>query len=354
MWRVWLTAGTLATASIASLSQRSNDHDRTSLSSSFSQFSGLMKRSLLEKKQLLCDRFSIMTVGAIERMPEPPNLHIPTRNQQLEKLKQKDQEWDVLVIGGGATGTGIALDAASRGLKVALVERDDFSSGKLDSFVSATRKRFEIERALSFERTLRITPYLKGTSSRSTKLIHGGVRYLEKALRNLDKEQFNMVREALHERSTLIKSAPHLAYELPIMLPVYSWFKLPYYYAGAKLYDLFAGQHNLQSSYYLNKRQALECFPHLKQESLKGAVVYYDGAHNDARMNVSLALTAASEGATVANHVEVLSLLKETLTDSNSGKQRLCGAELKDTLTGQTWNVRAKAIVNATGPFCGL
>ncbi|KAL6055078.1 mitochondrial glycerol-3-phosphate dehydrogenase [Balamuthia mandrillaris] len=242
-------------------------------------------------------------------------LRVPTRAEQLERLKA-GREFDMLVVGGGATGVGVALDATTRGLKVALVEKDDFGSG---------------------------------TSSRSTKLVHGGVRYLEKAFKELDYDQYALVREALHERANLLKISPHLSYELPIMLPIYKWWQVPYYWAGAKAYDLLAGKQGLESSYFLSKTKALEKFPMLKSDALVGAVVYYDGAHNDARMNVSLALTAAAHGAAIANHIEVVKLIKKT--DAKTGELRVAGATVRDTQTGETWNVHAKGVVNATGPF---
>ncbi|CAO3616778.1 unnamed protein product [Cunninghamella blakesleeana] len=234
----------------------------------------------------------------------------PSREAMLNKLKS-GQEYDLLIVGGGATGTGTALDAATRGLNVALVERDDFASG---------------------------------TSSRSTKLVHGGVRYLQKAIMELDYEQYKLVVEALHERKVFLDIAPYLSSQLPIMLPVYKWWQIPYYWVGCKMYDLFAGREALESSYFLTRSKALEAFPMLKKDELVGALVYYDGQHNDARMNVALALTAAYHGATVANHCEVLNLTKNENGHIN-------GAIVKDTLTGDEWTVKAKGVINATGPF---
>lgn len=248
----------------------------------------------------------------------------PTRLEMVSRLKKSNlNSFDLLIIGGGATGAGCALDAATRGLKVALVEKDDFSCG---------------------------------TSSRSTKLIHGGVRYLEKAFLELDYDQYKLVREALHERGTFMKIAPYLAYEIPIMLPLKQWWKMPYYFAGAKAYDILAGSQGLSQSYFLTKSRAMEAFPMLQKDCISGAIVYYDGAHNDSRMNVALALSAVQHGATVANHVEVVKLLKKPRTSKNGlfgfSSQELCGAILRDTLTGETWSVYAKGIINATGPFC--
>ncbi|KAM4897822.1 GPDM protein, partial [Sylvia borin] len=241
--------------------------------------------------------------------------HLPSREQQLLAL-QSSGEFDVLVIGGGATGCGCALDAATRGLKTALLERDDFSSG---------------------------------TSSRSTKLIHGGVRYLQKAIMNLDFEQYRMVKEALEERAHLLQSAPHLSAPLPIMLPIYKWWQLPYYWVGIKLYDLVAGSQCLKSSYVLTKARALELFPMLRRDKLVGAIVYYDGQHNDARMNLAIALTAARYGAATANYTEVRHLLKRP--DTGSGRPRVCGVRCRDVITGKEFDVRAKCVINATGPF---
>lgn len=235
-----------------------------------------------------------------------------------EAASQNDADvYDLLVIGAGATGAGIALDAATRGLKVAVVERDDFASG---------------------------------TSSKSTKLVHGGVRYLEKAVWELDYNQYALVKEALRERKYFLDTAPHLSSWLPIMLPLDKWWKAPYYWAGTKAYDFLAGSEGIESSYFLTRSKALAAFPMLKKDNLVGALVYYDGAHNDSRMNVSLAMTAALYGATVVNHIEVTSLEK----DSNG---RLCGARVKDLVQEKNGKkadefvIRAKGIINATGPF---
>ncbi|KAF2198396.1 DAO-domain-containing protein [Delitschia confertaspora ATCC 74209] len=231
--------------------------------------------------------------------------------------KAEEEPYDLLIIGGGATGSGIALDAVTRGLKVALVERDDFSSG---------------------------------TSSKSTKLVHGGVRYLEKAVWNLDYNQYKLVVEALRERRYFLDTAPHLSAWLPIMIPIDTWWKIPYFWAGTKAYDFLAGSENIESSYFLTKSKAIDAFPMLKKSGLCGALVYYDGAHNDSRMNVSLAMTAALYGATVVNHMEVTGLEK----DANG---RLCGATVKDCIQDldgkrpEEFKIKAKGIINATGPF---
>jgi glycerol-3-phosphate dehydrogenase len=230
------------------------------------------------------------------------------REESINQLKQTS--FDLLVIGGGATGTGIALDAATRGLKVALVERDDFASG---------------------------------TSSKSTKLIHGGVRYLEAAVKTFDRGQLQLVRDALHERATLLKIAPHLTRPLAILTPLYKWYEGPYYRIGLKIYDWLAGRSNLFPSRWMGRKEALAQFPKLKEKGLKGGVVYSDGQFDDARMNVTLALTADEEGAVVANHVEVLSMIK------TSG--RLSGVQVQDRIGGEKFEIKAKVLVNATGPF---
>ncbi|THC93405.1 hypothetical protein EYZ11_007131 [Aspergillus tanneri] len=252
----------------------------------------------------------------------PPSFPtIKSRLEQIQDLKRSSSgdssEYDLLVIGGGATGSGIALDAATRGLKVAIVEGDDFSAG---------------------------------TSSKSTKLVHGGVRYLEKAVWELDYSQYKLVKEALRERKYFLNTAPHLSSWLPIMVPVQKWWQAPYFWAGTKFYDYLAGSEGIESSYFLPKSKAIDAFPMLRKDNLFGAMVYYDGAHNDSRMNVSLAMTAALYGGTVVNHMRVTGLTKDA-----SGK--LNGAQLKDVISeknGQEadeFTIRAKGIINATGPF---
>ena len=170
--------------------------------------------TLVLTRKMFVDRHAIRTDSHVELQSYNINqrkklLPLISRDDQLKNLRT--EEFDVLVIGGGATGAGCALDAATRGLKTAMVEADDFSSG---------------------------------TSSRSTKLIHGGLRYLQKAIMKLDYEQYKMVKEALHERGNLLDIAPHLSFPLPIMLPVYKLWQLPYYWAGIKAYDFVSGKEN--------------------------------------------------------------------------------------------------------------
>ena len=231
------------------------------------------------------------------------------RQEHLGRL-QDGSPFDLLVIGGGATGCGIALDAATRGLRVALVERDDFA---------------------------------QGTSSKSTKLVHGGVRYLEKAILKADREQFDLVREGLRERGRLLQNAPHLAHSIRLMTPVKTWFQAAYIFAGLVLYDILAGRLSLGRSRIVSRARAQKLFPQLNLDGYKAAVIYADGQFNDARMAVTLARTAASHGAVCANHVEVTGLVKE------DGRVR--GARLLDRISGRAWTVAARGVVNATGPF---
>ncbi len=235
---------------------------------------------------------------------------LPGRRDEHRRALEAAQSVDVLVVGGGASGAGVALDAISRGLSVAIVEREDLASG---------------------------------TSSRSTKLIHGGVRYLEKAVKQFDRSQFALVRDALHERAVLIRNAPHLCHPLPLVTPLYSWLQVPYFMTGLKLYDLLAGRSNLHPSRFVNAREAKRRFPQLRGEGLRGGVVYYDGQFDDARMNVAIAMSAAERGAVVLTHAEVSELHLQG--------GRLAGATVHDHLDGSAFELRARAIVNAAGPY---
>lgn len=247
-------------------------------------------------------------VPYIGEKAKPP----PSRSEVIEKIKKNTDKYDMVVVGGGATGVGVALDAATRGLKVAMLEREDFSAG---------------------------------TSSKSTKLVHGGVRYLEKAVWHADYDQYKLVKEALAERKIFLDIAPHLSFALPIMIPLYKYWQLPYYWMGVKCYDILAGSQNLESSYMMTRSMALEKFPMLYDDNLKGAVVYYDGSHNDSRMNVSIAMTAVEQGVDVLNHCEVTSLTKDD-------EQQINGLTATDIETGEHLNLKSKCVVNATGPFC--
>lgn len=231
------------------------------------------------------------------------------REQTLKRLQT--EQFDLLVIGGGATGAGIAVDAATRGLSVALLERADFS---------------------------------EGTSSRSTKLLHGGVRYLELAVKKLDMSQFRLVRDALHERHTVLSLAPHLSRPFPLITPLYRWFELPYYAIGLKMYDWFSGRgYRIGASQVLSRAETLKRLPGLKADGLRGSVLYYDGQFDDSRLNLALIRTAVRHGAVALNHAQVTGLLHD------SG--RVSGAHFTDGTGLQGGTVRARAVINATGPF---
>lgn len=218
---------------------------------------------------------------------------------------------DLIVIGGGATGAGIALDAALRGLSVVLFEQNDFG---------------------------------EGTSSRSTKLVHGGVRYLEAAIRHLDAEQWRLVREGLRERKRFLHNARHLAHPVALVTPLYRWYELPYVYAGLFLYDRISGRASLGRSRLLSARTARKLIPTLAPQGLKGAVRYYDGAFDDARMVIALVQSAEAAGAQVHNHHAVTRLLKD-----RAGQ--LTGVEVQDRLSDTLRRYHATAVINATGPF---
>ncbi|KAL2548878.1 Glycerol-3-phosphate dehydrogenase SDP6 [Forsythia ovata] len=265
------------------------------------------------------DRGDGSVLTAIKQKITDPFAVVPSRDVQESALmgSSSANPLDILVVGGGATGCGVALDATTRGLRVGLVEREDFSSG---------------------------------TSSRSTKLIHGGVRYLEKAVFNLDYGQLKLVFHALEERKQVIDNAPHLCHALPCMTPCFDWFDAIYYWMGLKMYDLVAGRRLLHLSRYYSAQESVELFPTLarkgKDKTLKGTVVYYDGQMNDSRLNVALACTAALAGAAVLNHAEVTSFLR----DEASG--RIIGARIRNNITGKEFDTYAKVVVNAAGPFC--
>ncbi len=231
------------------------------------------------------------------------------RERILSNLQQHSP-YDLLVVGGGASGCGVALDAASRGLKVALVEKNDFA---------------------------------EGTSGRSTKLIHGGVRYLEKAVKKLDRGQYNLVRDGLRERALLLRNARHLSNRLTLVTPIYSWLEVPYVFAGLKLYDLLSGKKHIGHSHLLSRAEALKRFPMLKAEGLKAGVQYHDGQFHDARMTLAIALTAQQQGATIINHMALTGLVKSA--------GAIEGAILTDQLTGDILSLSCSGVINAAGPF---
>lgn len=212
-------------------------------------------------------------------------------------------DWDICIIGGGATGLGAAVDAASRGYKTILFEKYDFA---------------------------------KGTSSRSTKLVHGGVRYLEQL-------NIKLVLESLHERGLMLKNAPHLVKNQSFVVPNYEWWESSYYGIGLKAYDWMAGRLGLGPSEFLSVEETLEAIPTLDPEGLRGGIRYHDGQFDDARMAIHLAMTAADLGAVVLNYFPVESFIKEN--------SKITGVNVKDTLSGVQYQIKSKAIVNATGVF---
>jgi glycerol-3-phosphate dehydrogenase len=226
------------------------------------------------------------------------------REEMLRNLRERKQPWDIAVIGGGATGMGVAVDAAARGFDVVLVEAHDFG---------------------------------KGTSSRSTKLVHGGVRYLEQG-------NVSLVMSALKERGLLRQNAPHLVHDLAFVVPNYSWWEAPFYGIGLKLYDLLAGKYGFGASRLLSKEQTLEILPALEPEELRGGVVYYDGQFDDARLLIHLAMTAAERGATLVNYCPATGLLRDADGYVN-------GLTARDQETGEEFTINARIVVNATGVF---
>ena len=230
------------------------------------------------------------------------------RNKNIERIK--NEEFDICIIGGGASGAGCALDAALRGLKVALIEKNDFAAE---------------------------------TSSKSTKLIHGGVRYLEQAFKNLDFGQLRQVRHGLEERHIVIKNAPHLAHPLALITPVFSWVEGMYFTIGLTIYGFFAKNDTMPKAQWLNKKETFEHIPTLTQK-LHSSVMYYDGQLDDARYCLALAHSADKQGVAVVNHAEITSFEKDT-----SGK--IASAGVKDLLDNTTLNIKAKVFINCTGPF---
>lgn len=225
------------------------------------------------------------------------------RDEFITQLSESDEPFDIAIIGGGASGLGVAVDAAARGYRVALIEQSDFA---------------------------------KGTSSRSTKLVHGGVRYLQQG-------NISLVLEALKERGLLLANAPHLVQNMAFIIPNYSWWEGPFYGIGLKVYDRMAGKLGLGPSRILSISETVELIPTIEQENLSGGVIYHDGQFDDARLAINLAQTAAEQGAVVVNYVKAVGLIKE---DGVLG-----GIEAEDIETGQQFVIRAKCVVNATGVF---
>ncbi len=232
------------------------------------------------------------------------------RNKNIERLKT--ETFDVCIIGGGATGCGCALDAVLRGYRVALIEKNDFASQ---------------------------------TSSKSTKLIHGGVRYLEQAFKTLDFAQLKQVFHGLQERRILLKNAPHLARPLELIAPASGWLNGLYMRIGFWLYDLIAREPNLPKSRWLSRSETVEKIPGLHRERLHSAVSYYDGQMDDARFCLALAQSADQEGAAVANYVE----LKEFIYGVVREEKIIRRASVRDVLSGQDFEIKAEIFINCTG-----
>jgi len=226
------------------------------------------------------------------------------REEMVRNIRERQQPWDIAVIGGGATGMGVAVDAAARGLGVVLLEAHDFG---------------------------------KGTSSRSTKLVHGGVRYLEQG-------NIPLVMSALKERGLMRQNAPHLVHDLAFIVPNYSWWEAPFYGIGLKLYDLLAGKYGFGASRLLSKEETLELLPALEPNELRGGVVYYDGQFDDARLLIHLAMTAADHGATLVNYCPATGLTRDADGYVN-------GVTARDEETGEELTIPARMVVNATGVF---
>ncbi|HVM97097.1 MAG TPA: FAD-dependent oxidoreductase, partial [Candidatus Acidoferrales bacterium] len=226
------------------------------------------------------------------------------RTQTLDRVRGHTRPWDIIVIGGGATGAGVAVDAASRGYDVLLLEQSDFG---------------------------------KGTSSRSTKLVHGGVRYLERG-------DVPLVMEALRERGIMRQNAPHLVSDLAFVVPVYAWWEGPFYGAGLRMYNVLAGKYGFGKSRNLSKEKTLAALPTIRREGLRGGVIYYDGQFDDMRFLISLLQTAAEQGAALLNYVGVVEL-------TSNSEDVVNGVVARDAESGETFRLQARVVINATGAF---
>ncbi len=228
---------------------------------------------------------------------------VMNRDKMIDEIENFAGIWDIIIIGGGATGLGTAVEAASRGYKTLLLEQHDFS---------------------------------KGTSSRSTKLIHGGVRYLQQG-------NISLVLEALHERGMLIQNAPHLVHNQAFIVPTYDWWRGPFYGVGMKVYDLMAGKFGLGPSRILSREQTLAKIPTLEPKGLRGGVKYYDGQFDDSRLAINLAQTIVSLGNTPINYMKVTGLLKSN--------KMVNGVQAKDMESGKEYELNGRVVINATGIF---
>jgi glycerol-3-phosphate dehydrogenase len=227
-----------------------------------------------------------------------------TRPDMLNQLHSHPAEWDIIIIGGGATGVGVAIDAASRGYETLLLEGSDFG---------------------------------KGTSSRSTQLVHGGVRYLEQG-------NVSLVMEALRERGILRQNAPHLVSDLAFIVPRYDWWEAPFYGLGLKVYNILSGKYGFGPSKVLSREETLRRLPTINPDGLRGGVVYYDGQFDDARLLINMVATAAEKGATLANYCRVTGMTK-------GSDGFVSGVTARDEESGREFTAGGKVVVNATGPF---
>ena len=251
----------------------------------------------------------------VSRKRKPPNkkvsgvrfcsrIRIMKRDEMLKQARERIAPWDMIIVGGGATGAGVAVDAATRGYATLLLEQHDFG---------------------------------KGTSSRSTKLVHGGVRYLEQG-------NVSLVMEALKERGLLRQNAPHIVSELGCIVPSYAWWEGPFYGIGLKLYELLAGKYGFGKSHTISKEETLAQLPNVNPEGLTGGIVYYDGQFDDTRLLINLVATAADQGATLLNYAKV--------NRFNQGSDGIVnGVTWQNVETGETFDAQAKVVINATGIF---
>jgi glycerol-3-phosphate dehydrogenase len=226
------------------------------------------------------------------------------RSEMYDRVRSHPTAWDMIVVGGGATGVGIAIDAASRGYDVLLLEQSDFG---------------------------------KGSSSRSTKLAHGGVRYLGQG-------NIGLVLEALKERGLLLENAPHIVHDLAFVVPNYDWWEASFYGLGLKVYQLLAGKYGLGKSRILSREETLEYLPTVKTEGLRGGAIYYDGQFDDARLLIHMVATADEQGATLLNYVEVTGMTRNT-------QGSIDGVIARDIESGSEFHAVAKVVINATGAF---
>ncbi len=226
------------------------------------------------------------------------------REEMIGRVKNNPDGWDVIIIGGGATGLGVAIDSASRGYTTLLVEQHDFA---------------------------------KGTSSRSTKLVHGGVRYLQQG-------NVSLVMEALKERGLMQKNAPHLVGNQPFIVPNYDWWEGPFYGVGMKVYDMLAGKQGFGRSKWLSVEETTDKIPTLETEGLKGGVIYYDGQFDDSRLAVNMAQTAVDQGGTVVNYMKVTNLTR-------SNDDLINGVIVTDMESGEEHELTGNVVINATGPW---